>query len=175
MHIVNKAAVASIKGQGTDAKARHLLHSLAHVEASAVDLYADTLARFAEPEHMPEEMLRDLATIVADEARHFGWLDERLRARYGCRYGQLQAHSGLKGLATDTRHDLGARLVVVPLVQEARALDSQPRLVRKLEAWGDGDSAGVVRRICEEEVPHVAAGVRWFRWLCRRRAQEPGV
>jgi len=75
---IAKDQVQEAKGQGADGKARRLLHALAHVEASAVDLYADTLARFAESEQLPLEMLLDLATIVDDEARHFGWLQDRL-------------------------------------------------------------------------------------------------
>jgi len=152
----------------------HLLHAIAHIEYSAVQMYCDTAARFAREPWVPLELLRDCLRIAADEATHFGWLDARLRA-LGSRYGALPAHDGLWKDAVATKDCLASRLVVLPLVAESRALDSEERLVAKLRSVGDHASARIVGRICSEEVAHVATGVRWFRWLCERDGErDPG-
>ena len=65
-----------------------------------------------------------------------------------------------------TSHDLVARLAITPLVQEARGLDAGPRLVHRLRSEGDADTARVVQIIVEEEVSHVAVGMRWFSRVC---------
>jgi uncharacterized ferritin-like protein (DUF455 family) len=40
-------------------------------------------------------------------------------------------------------------------------------------ALEDGESAAVLRRIYQNEIGHVATGMRWFEFLCRRRALPP--
>lgn len=145
-----------------------MAHQLAHVEYWAVNLYLDTAARHATNVRTPTALLADCLQIAGDEATHFGWLEARLRA-LGWHYGALPAHDGLWRDAVVTADSLEARLCVLPLVQEARALDSEARLVHKLRSAGDAETAEVVGRICGEEVRHVAVGVRWFTWLC---AQE---
>jgi uncharacterized ferritin-like protein (DUF455 family) len=52
----------------------------------------------------------------------------------------------------NTKDDFIGRLVVVPLVQEARGLDAGPRLIQKLKSEGDTISAGVVDVIVRDEV-----------------------
>lgn len=152
----------------------YLLHSLAHIEYGAVNSYTDTVARWCTATtdadgsaQLPGELFADALSIAADEATHFGWLADRLAA-LGSAYGALPAHDGLWRDAAATRGSLAARLVVLPLVAESRALDSHARLVAKLTSVGDADSARVVDAICREESRHVAVGVRWFTWLCAR-------
>jgi hypothetical protein len=61
--------------------------------------------------------------IAADEARHFGLVQQRLR-ELGSHYGAIPAHKTLWDHAINTRSDLLGRIAVVPLVQEARGLDA---------------------------------------------------
>jgi uncharacterized ferritin-like protein (DUF455 family) len=61
---------------------------------------------------------------------------------------------------------------VVPLVLEARGLDVTPGMITRLRGHGDGEGATVLEFILEEEIRHVAAGWRWFRWLAERRGLE---
>ncbi|HZD25427.1 MAG TPA: DUF455 family protein, partial [Alphaproteobacteria bacterium] len=75
--------------------------------------------------------------------------------------------------AQATAGDPLARLAVVPLVLEARGLDVTPATVARLKAAGDPASAAVLERICRDEIGHVAAGRRWFEWLCERRGTAP--
>src|SRR3546814_14109278 len=101
---------------------------------------------------------------------HFALLDRRLRA-LASHYGALPAHDGLWEAADATRHDLIARLAVVPQVLEARGLDVTPETIRRLESAGDTRSATILRRIYTDEIGHVAAGNRWF----RNRCEDQGI
>jgi uncharacterized ferritin-like protein (DUF455 family) len=148
-----------------------LLHALAHIELNAVDLAWDLIARFA-GEDLPRAFFDDWAAVAGDEGRHFALLADRLAA-LGAAYGDLPAHDGLWQAALDTRHDLLARLAVVPLVLEARGLDVTPAMIAKLDAAGDGESAAALRVIYRDEIGHVAAGKRWFDWACARAGRPP--
>ena len=75
--------------------------------------------------------------------------------------------------ASKTSEDLLGRLAVLPLVQEARALDACPRLVTKLNSAGDHESAKLVQQIVEEEVDHVARGLKWFERICKMEERDP--
>ena len=148
-----------------------LLHSLAHIELNAIDLAFDLIGRFA-PLDLPRAFFDDWVAVGSDEARHFAMLQARLAA-LGARYGDLPAHDGLWQAATETRHDLMARLAVVPLVLEARGLDVTPGMIERLDAAGDTESAAVLRTIYREEQDHVRAGAVWFSHLCRAEGREP--
>ena len=157
-------------GPGTKGRVA-LLHALAHIELNAVDLAWDLIARFA-GEDLPRAFFDDWVQVAEEEAKHFRLLSERLAA-LGARYGDLPAHDGLWEAALETRHDLLARLAVVPLVLEARGLDVTPAMIDKLTAAGDGESAAVLQVIYDEEIGHVAVGKRWFDHVCRKRGLEP--
>lgn len=150
-----------------------LLHAVAHIEFNAIDLAWDMVVRFArfDGEAMPRAFLDDWVGVADDEARHFSMIRERLIA-LGGDYGDLPAHDGLWQAAEATRHDAAARLAVVPMVLEARGLDVTPAMITRLEGMGDTDSAAILRVIYEEEISHVAAGERWFRYLCEHRGVD---
>lgn len=148
-----------------------LLHSLAHIELNAIDLAFDLAGRFADAA-LPKEFFDDWIGVGDDEARHFAMLQARLAA-HGATYGDLPAHDGLWQAAEETRHDLMARLAVVPMVLEARGLDVTPAMIGRLTAAGDHESAKVLETIYTEEQDHVSAGARWFSFLCRGRNVEP--
>ena len=156
-----------------------LLHALAHIELNAVDLAWDLIARFSGPDSkcdsewgLPRAFFDDWVAVADDEARHFTLLAGRL-AGLGAAYGDLAAHDGLWQAADDTRHDLLARLAVVPMVLEARGLDVTPAMIAKLEGVGDTESAELLRLIYHDEIRHVAAGTRWFDWACARAGLAP--
>jgi uncharacterized ferritin-like protein (DUF455 family) len=153
-----------------------LLHALAHIELNAIDLAWDLIARFGAARFgengWPRAFFDDWVMVAAEEAEHFSLLSARLAA-LGAAYGDLPAHDGLWEAAVATAHDPLARLAVVPLVLEARGLDVTPDMIARLERAGDCDSALVLDRIYRDEIGHVAAGRRWFEWLCAWRGCEP--
>lgn len=147
-----------------------LLHALAHIELNAIDLACDLIARFSE--EFPHAFFDDWTTVAAEEAQHFSLLASRLGALGGA-YGNLPAHDGLWQAAAETADDALARLAVVPLVLEARGLDVTPPMIDSLTRAGDTETAALLGRIYEDEIGHVATGLRWFDWLCEARGVEP--
>ena len=147
-----------------------LLHSLAHIELNAIDLAFDMAGRWAS-EDLPRAFFNDWVQVGDDEAKHFLAIEGRLQAMNGT-YGDLPAHNGLWETAEETRHDLLARLAVVPMVLEARGLDVTPGMIEKLKAAQDEASADVLTMIYRDEQQHVGAGTRWFSYLCQLRGLD---
>ena len=148
-----------------------LLHAIAHIELNAVDLALDIVARFAD-QPVPHSFFDGWMQVAFEEAKHFGMVRDRLKA-LGADYGDMPAHDGLWQAAHATRHDLTARLAVVPLILEARGLDVTPSLQEKMRESGDIESAGVLQVIYDDEKGHVAIGAKWFRFLCAREKRDP--
>jgi uncharacterized ferritin-like protein (DUF455 family) len=147
------------------------IHSIAHIEFNAIDLAWDAVYRFR---GLPHAYYADWVAVANDEARHFAMLRTRLRD-FAYDYGDFDAHNGLWEMAEKTAHDGLVRMALVPRVLEARGLDFTPAMIVKLRALGDDVTADILSTILEEEVAHVAAGSRWFRWYCEQQQCEPGV
>ncbi len=148
-----------------------LVHAIAHIELNAIDLAWDIVARFTNYD-LPRGFYTDWIGVAVDEARHFSLLENYL-TYYGAAYGDFPAHDGLWQAAEDTSHDLLARLAIVPMVLEARGLDTTPPTIAKLREVGDDHAAEIMAVIAEEEITHVAAGVRWFNYVCDQQKLEP--
>src|SRR3970040_2678067 len=76
-------------------------------------------------------------------------------------------------MAEKTALDGLARMALVPRVLEARGLDVTPGMIVKLRAQGHGATVAILEVILREEVGHVAAGSRWYRWYCERDGVDP--
>jgi uncharacterized ferritin-like protein (DUF455 family) len=146
-----------------------LIHALAHIEFNAINLALDAVQRFPD---MPSDYYGDWLKIAAEEAYHFRLLRDHLLT-LGKDYGDYPAHAGLWELARKTAHDPLARMALVPRLMEARGLDVTPDIQRKLTGYGDRAGAALLDIILRDEVGHVAAGDRWFRWLCAARGLPP--
>ena len=146
-----------------------LLHAVAHIEANAVNLALDACWRFA---GLPQEYYRDWLRVAAEEALHFSLLRAHLQT-LGHDYGDFAAHDGLWAMAERTRHDVVARMALVPRTLEARGLDATPPMQARLRKAGDLRAVHILDVILRDEIGHVAIGNRWYGWLCRRDALEP--
>lgn len=155
---------------GSDRARVAMLHALAHIEFVAIDLAFDLIGRFGG--EFPPEFTDEWMRVGADEAMHFALLDRRLR-QLGSHYGALPAHDGLWQAASETAHDALARLAIVPMVLEARALDITPATVARFEGAGDAVSARMLQRIMTDEIRHVSAGTTWFRHATNRLGLDP--
>ncbi len=159
------------RGRGLSARGRIALwHALAHIEFVAIDLALDMAGRFGAT--MGEEFVSDFLRIAAEEALHFALIDRHLRTMDSF-YGALPAHDGLWQAAAATRHDVAARLAVVPLVLEARGLDVTPPTLARVREAGDERGANILERILDDEVRHVRIGVKHFQEICRNRQHSP--
>jgi len=157
------------RGRGQSDRARIALwHSLAHIEFVAIDLALDMAGRFGE--QMNRQFVSDFLATAADEAMHFALIDRHLRAM-GSHYGALPAHDGLWEAAQATAHDVAARLAIVPMVLEARALDVTPAMLERVRASGDGAGARILERILDDEIRHVRFGATHFTAQADSRGQ----
>lgn len=147
-----------------------LWHSLAHIEFVAIDLALDMAGRFGG--EMGEEFVSDFLDVASDEAMHFALLARKLQS-LGSHYGALPAHAGLWEAAYLTRHDVAARLAVVPMVLEARGLDVTPATLERVHAAGDAGGAKILTRILDDEIRHVAAGTKHFLRCAEMAQAEP--
>ena len=146
-----------------------LVHSLAHIELNAVNLALDIVWRFP---GMPAAFYLDWAQVAKEEALHFELLRDHLRAM-DHDYGDFPAHTGLWDMAERTRHDLVARLALVPRTLEARGLDASPAVRAKLVGAGDRRAGEILDIILRDEIGHVAVGNKWYRHECARRGLDP--
>lgn len=142
-----------------------LLHAIAHIEFSAINLALDHAARFR---GLPRQYYADWVGVAAEEAEHFTLVRERLQV-LGHDYGDFPAHAGLWEMAERSRHDVLERMALVPRLLEARGLDATPPIQRKLEQAGDQASARILDTILHDEIGHVGLGDRWFRHFCAER------
>ena len=157
------------RGLGSEEGRAALVHAVAHIEFNAIHLAWDAVYRFR---GMPDDYYCDWASVAHDEARHFTMLSARL-AQLGHAYGDFDAHNGLWEMAVKTAHSCMARMALVPRVLEARGLDVTPGMIARLRSVGDAATAEILEIILCEEVPHVAAGTRWFRYCCEREGRDP--
>jgi uncharacterized ferritin-like protein (DUF455 family) len=146
-----------------------LLHALAHIELNAIDLALDIVWRF---DGLPDAFYGQWLQVAREEALHFELLRDHL-ATLGFGYGDFDAHDGLWQMAERTRHDLLARLALVPRTLEARGLDASPAVKSKLLAAGDERGGEILDIILRDEIGHVAVGNHWYRWLCAQRGLDP--
>lgn len=148
-----------------------MIHAITHIEFNAINLALDAAHRFA---GMPIDYYADWLRVAAEEATHFGLLNQHL-ASLGYRYGDFAAHEGLWEMALKTTHDPLVRMALVPRVLEARGLDATPAITKKLQQIGDTRAVEILAIIERDEIGHVAVGSRWFAYLCVQRGLEPAA
>ena len=150
-----------------------LVHALAHIELNAIDLAWDVIARFTY-EEMPREFYDDWVAVAEEEARHFQALERQL-CSWGASYGDFPAHNGLWEAATKTADLLLARLALIPMTLEARGIDTTPALSQRLREAGEIDTSDILDMIYEDEIGHLAIGVKWFEFLSARENKPPAT
>ena len=121
---------------------------------------------------LPRAFYDDWVRIAGEEADHFNSWARRL-TELGSFYGDLTGHEGLWDAAYDTRASILARLALVHLVHEARGLDVFPNAVERFKKASDSVSLEILRKNYREEITHVEAGVRWFRYVAEQDGDEP--
>lgn len=151
-----------------------LLHAIAHIEYSAIDLALDAVYRFRD---LGEEFERDWLEVADDEVRHFEMIDTLLH-ELGSYYGEYPVHDALFEASMRTL-DLIERMAVVPRYLEANGLDATPQILRKLQPYrNDGMVQKIIAAlhvILEEEIDHVRKGDRWFEAACQREGKNTSV
>ena len=160
---LKKRSVKTVEGRAA------LIHALAHIELNAIDLALDVCWRFP---GLPDAFYGQWIGVAKEEAHHFELLRDHLRS-LGHDYGDFPAHNALWEMAERTKHDLLARIALVPRTLEARGLDAAPPIRARLVAAGDHRAGEILDLILRDEIGHVAVGNRWYRWLCDQRSLDP--
>lgn len=153
---------------GSPAGKAAMLHAVAHIEFNAINLACDAAYRFRD---MPKEFYADWLKVAAEESYHFSLIQARLK-ELGFSYGDFPAHSGLWDLAVKTKHDVMARMALVPRVMEARGLDVTPAMMERFRNVSDQKTVDALEIILRDEIGHVEAGSRWFKYACEQRGLE---
>ncbi len=151
-----------------------LLHAIAHIEYSAIDLALDAVYRFRD---MGEEFERDWLAVAEDEVRHFEMIESLLR-ELGSYYGEYPVHNALFEASMRTL-GLTERMAVVPRYLEANGLDATPQILRKLHPLRNEPMIGKIMDalhvILEEEIDHVRKGDKWFESSCLKEGKNLSV
>lgn len=138
------------------ARAR-LLHTLAHHELQAAELFAYGVLTFQET---PREFRSGLLRLCEDELRHLSLLTGRIEA-LGARFGEHPVRDWFWN-RVPTCQSPESFVALMGLGLEGANLEHSARLGAALRQAGDEDSARVLDQIEREEIAHVAFARRWF-------------
>lgn len=143
-----------------------LLHAIAHIEYSAIDLALDAIYRFRD---MGEKFEKDWLEVAKDEVRHFEMLSELLE-ELGSKYGDIPVHDALFEASQRTL-TLLERMAVVPRYLEANGLDATPQILKKLLPYTKEPMVekiiNALQIILDDEIDHVRKGDVWFDEACK--------
>jgi uncharacterized ferritin-like protein (DUF455 family) len=166
--VVAPQIVPKRKNITTDEGKIALLHAVAHIEYSAIDLALDAAYRFQE---LPKAYYDDWLEVADDEIRHFLSL-ESLLSELGSYYGALEVHNALFEASQRTADSFLDRMAVVPRYLEANGLDATPQILQKLERLPkDTMLERIIKAlhvILDEEIDHVLKGDIWFAYACEK-------
>ena len=144
-----------------------LLHAIAHIEYSAIDLALDAAYRFR---GLPKKYYDDWLEVAYDEVRHFLMLEELLN-ELDSSYGDVEVHNALFEASQRTQ-TLVDRMAVVPRYLEANGLDATPMILTKLKRLPKNEMiekiVSALSIILEEEIDHVKKGDVWFNYACEK-------
>jgi uncharacterized ferritin-like protein (DUF455 family) len=151
-----------------------LLHAIAHIEYSAIDLALDAVYRFR---GLGDAFEEEWLVVADDEVRHFEMIEVLLK-ELGGYYGEYPVHDALFEASMRTL-DLVERMAVVPRYLEANGLDATPQILSKLKPHLHfpmiAKIMDALHVILEEEVDHVRKGDRWFEYGCRQNHIDPAI
>jgi len=145
----------------------NLIHAIAHIEYSAIDLALDGAYRFV---GLPRKYYDDWLEVAQDEIRHFLMLETLLK-ELDAEYGDIAVHNALFEASQRTQ-TLVERMAVVPRYLEANGLDATPMILTKLKKLPHNDMVSKIIKtleiILDEEIDHVKKGDIWFSFACEK-------
>ena len=172
--VVSPQVVPKRKKFMTDDGKILLLHAIAHIEYSAIDLALDAAYRFRD---LPKAYYDDWLQVADDEIRHFEMI-QTLLVELGSSYGKVEVHNALFEASQRTQNFL-ERMAVVPRYLEANGLDATPEILERLERLPTDIMIEKIKSalqvILEEEVDHVLKGDHWFAFACKQENVDKSV
>ncbi len=173
--IVNPKELKARKDFDTPEGLATLVHAIAHIEYSAIDLALDAVYRYPE---MPQHFKLDWLEVALDEVRHYQMLEELLHD-LGFKYGDFPVHCGLFDAAKYTADNILDRMAIIPRYHEASGLDVNPQISKKLDNKRKllpvKKLIKILKVIYDEEIIHVNKGDYWFKNICKRRNLDTSI
>ncbi len=164
--VVEPRALKTRKDFDTKEGLASLVHAIAHIEYSAIDLALDAVYRYA---HMNQAYKLDWLSVAKDEIRHYLMLEELL-LELGFKYGDFSVHAGLFDASMNTANNHLDRMAIIPRYYEANGLDVTPQILKKLDNKRKNPFVkkliDILNIIYSEEIDHVQKGDYWFKTLC---------
>ncbi len=157
----DEAGEASPTDVPDDPRARgRLLHAFANHELLAIELMALALLRF---DDAPAAFRRGLVQTIAEEQRHLSLYLDRMQA-LGVSFGDAPL-SGFFWRAMAPLESPAAFVAHMSLTFEQANLDFATHYAGAFARMGDDATAAVLQTVLDDEIGHVALGLRWFdRW-----------
>lgn len=173
--IVEPRALKTRKDFDTNEGLATLVHAIAHIEYSAIDLALDAVYRYS---NMNQAYKVDWLEVAKDEIRHYLML-EKLLIELGFKYGDFPVHSGLFDASLNTASNHLDRMAIIPRYYEASGLDVTPQILKKLDNKRKlpfvGKLVDILHIIYIEEIEHVQKGDYWFKFLCKDQNENIGI
>ncbi len=161
--IKHPTKLRGVKNADNDYNLAKILHSIAHIEYSAIQLALDSSYRFS---FLPRVFYESFLKIADDEIKHFCLLEKALN-ELGFKYGDFVAHDSLNAALKATANSLRYRMAVVHRGLEAKGLDANPFVLKKLENSTHALKSFLkitLKTILDDEITHVSAGDMWFKY-----------
>lgn len=147
-----------------------VLHSIVHIEYSAIDLALDAIYRFR---HLPLQYYRDWLIVALQETEHFKLLLDSLQG-LGYEYGDFPVHSQLFDAQSATQ-DFRERMALLHRGLEANGLDANPFVTAKIETFEHKSIPQILKVleiILHDEIEHVRKGDFWWRYANTKTSPE---
>lgn len=146
-------------------KQQKFLHSIAHIEYSAIDIAIDAVYRFGGSlGELSFDFCKDWLEVAKEEISHFKMI-ENFMHKNEIKYGDLPVHNGLFIALSKTQNSLLERMAVIPRFMEANGLDSNFFIMQNLPK--NSEILPILKVILEEEISHVKKGDKWFKIACK--------
>jgi len=136
------------------------LHRFAGHELLAVEIMAYALLAFPDA---PKSFRKGVAHTLKEEQGHVRLYRERMKA-FGLSFGDLPLYRNFWAYVPFLTSPL-KYVSVMSLTFEMANLDFAPLYGSSFAAYGDEESAALMRKILDDEIAHVSFGCRWLqRW-----------
>lgn len=155
--------IRRVKEPNSNESLAKFLHSIAHIEFSAINLALDSAYRFKD---MPRSFYADFLEVADEEISHFLLLQKAL-FELGFKYGDFIAHNSLNLALNATANSLKYRMAVVHRGLEAKGLDANIFVLNKLKNTKTKLNSylqDTLNIILDDEIKHVSKGDIWWKF-----------
>nr|QGT49944.1 hypothetical protein Helico4rc_0630 [uncultured Helicobacter sp.] len=161
-HITHPTKIRRPKHIQSEQSLAKVLHSIVHIEYSAIDLALDALYRFR---NLPFGFYQDWLEVAFEESLHFSLLLDSMQ-HLGFDYGDFPVHSNLFD-AQCASENLKDRMALLHRGMEANGLDANPFVTQKIKLYDHPLCDEILKSldiILNDEISHVKKGDYWWRF-----------